>query len=134
MGITPQEKDWDFSSFVPNFIVINLGTNDETYTQGDSNKEKEFQDGYVNFLDNIRKINKEATIICSLGIMGQQLFPSIEKAVETYKSKTGDQKVTTLKFDTQNINEDGGGAGWHPSEKTNIKAAALLESTIQRLM
>ncbi len=132
-GVTPKNTAWDFASFVPNFIVINLGTNDASYTKGDSKKITEYKDAYIAFLKDIRSKNPDAHIICSLGIMGQDLYPAIESAVSEYQAETGDSKVTPLKFANQNMS-DGIAADWHPSEKTHAKAAALLTAKIKELM
>ena len=132
-GVTPKNTAWDFASFIPDFIVINLGTNDASYTKGDSKKITEYKDAYIAFLKDIRSKNPDAHIICSLGIMGQDLYPAIESAVSEYQAETGDLKVTPLKFANQNMS-DGIAADWHPSEKTHAKAAALLTAKIKELM
>ena len=132
-AVDPKAVKWDFSSFLPDFIVINLGTNDASYTKGDSKKITEYKDAYIAFLKDIRSKNPDAHIICSLGIMGQDLYPAIESAVSEYQAETGDLKVTPLKFANQNMS-DGIAADWHPSEKTHAKAAALLTAKIKELM
>lgn len=132
-GVTPKNTAWDFASFLPDFIVINLGTNDASYTKNDSKKITEYKDAYIAFLKDIRSKNPDAHIICSLGIMGQDLYPAIESAVSEYQAETGDSKVTPLKFANQNMS-DGIAADWHPSEKTHAKAAALLTAKIKELM
>lgn len=47
--------DWDFSQYQPELIVINLGTNDNSYTKGDADKCAEYEKGYVNFLKQVRE-------------------------------------------------------------------------------
>ena len=131
-SVSPKNTDWDFSSFVPDFIVVNLGTNDASYTKGASKKVAEYKDAYIDFLKDIRAKNPQAYIICSLGIMGQDLYPAIETAVSEYKAATGDEKVCPLKFANQSMG-DGIAADWHPSEKTHAKAAALLTAKIKEL-
>lgn len=128
-GKTPQSREWDFSAFVPDVVVINLGTNDASYTKGDEKKIAEYKDGYVAFLGDVRAKNPKAYIICTLGIMGGDLYPAIETAVNEYTAATGDSKVTALRFANQNM-ADGIAADWHPSEKTHAKAAALLTAKI----
>ena len=126
--------DWDFDKFQPDFVVINLGTNDASYTKGNSKKIDEYKSTYIDFLKKVRKYNPNAKIICSLGIMGQDLYPAIESLVKTYIAQTGDSEVYTLKFNTQNMSADGIAADWHPSEKTHAKAAALLTKKIESLI
>ncbi|WP_059041925.1 hypothetical protein [Paenibacillus rubinfantis] len=31
--LVPQSLNWDFNKFVPDLIVVNLGTNDDSYTR-----------------------------------------------------------------------------------------------------
>ena len=128
----PQSLTWDFNRFVPDFIVINLGTNDASWTKKDDKKVAEYKQAYVAFLKQIRAKNKDAQIICSLGIMGGDLFPAIEEAVEEYKSQTGDEKVCSLKFANQSM-ADGIAADWHPTEKTHAKAGKVLTEKIKSL-
>ena len=131
-GKQPQSLNWDFSRFVPDIIVINLGTNDNSWTKGDAKKTEEFTKSYIAFLKQIRSLNPKAQIICSLGIMGGDLFPAIEEAVKIYSAETGDGKVSTLRFANQSM-ADGIAADWHPTEKTHAKAANLLVQKIKSL-
>ena len=132
-GINPGNKDWNFHQFVPDFIVINLGTNDNSYVKKDEEKTEEFKSAYKAFLKQIRKNNPDASIVCSLGMMGTDLCKAVEEVVEEYSAETGDNKVTSLRFSNQNM-ADGIAADWHPSEKTHEKAALVLTSKIKRLI
>ncbi|MCR4743040.1 MAG: hypothetical protein K5866_09255 [Treponema sp.] len=132
-GKSPQSREWDFSLFQPDFLVVNLGTNDASYTKGNQKKVDEYTAAYVEFLTDLREKNPKAKIICSLGIMGGDLYPALEKAVEEYKNQSGDKEVSCLRFANQSM-ADGIAADWHPSEKTHEKAAALLTSHIKALM
>ena len=129
----PKAVRWDFSSFVPDLVVINLGTNDASYTKGDSTKIDEYKEAYIDFIKDIRSKNPEATIICSLGMMGQDLCNAVEAVVKSYTKLTGDSKVTYLKFANQSMS-DGIAADWHPSEKTHEKAATLLTAKIKSII
>ena len=131
-GKQPQTVSWDFSRFTPDIIVINLGTNDASWTKGNEKKIEEFTKAYINFLKQVRGKNKNAQIVCTLGIMGGDLFPAIEDAVKRYSSESGDEKVTTLRFANQSM-ADGIAADWHPTEKTHAKAAKLLTEKIAQL-
>lgn len=124
---------WDFNKRQPDLIVINLGTNDETYTKTDAAKRDEYVAGYVEFLKMVRKNNPDATILCTLGIMGDGLYPSLEKAVEQYSTESGDTNVHTMKFDVQSP-ADGLAADWHPTEATHTKAADKLAAEIKEVM
>ncbi|MCM1506582.1 MAG: GDSL-type esterase/lipase family protein [Ruminococcus flavefaciens] len=124
-------KPWDFTKNPNDVVVINLGTNDSSYVDVDLDKRsQEFVDGYVEFLETIRECNPDAYIICTVGIMGaENEYPLIEQAIEIFKEKTGDERVTSYKSPVQN-QADGIGADWHPSEITQQKNAYILADKI----
>lgn len=123
--------EWDFQSFVPDTVVINLGTNDNSYCGNDQTRRDEFAAGYVEFLKVVREKNPDAEIVCSLGIMGAELYTTIEAAVATYTTETGDTNIRTFRFDTQNQAVDGISVDWHPSAATHEKAANKLADALK---
>lgn len=131
--LNPQSIGWDFNQFVPDLIVINLGTNDDSYTQDDEDKQAEYAEQYAQFLKRIRTNNASAKILCTLGIMGDRLYPFVEQAVNVYMKETGDTNIATMKFDEQ-LASDGYVVAWHPSKATHTKAAEKLISQIKGLM
>lgn len=131
--LEPQSVSWDFNKFIPDLIVINLGTNDDSYTKDDADKQAEYAEQYIVFLKMVRRNNAHATILCTLGIMGDRLYPFLEQAVDDYTKETGDTNLATMKFDVQLV-ADGYGADWHPSVATHSKAAEKLIPQIKGLM
>ena len=121
---------WNFNE-QPDLIVINLGTNDATYIKDNQDREHRFTLSYVDFLKVVRQHNPKAPIICTLGIMGDKLFPAISKAVELYRAETLDENISTFKFDVQ-MEEDGYSIGWHPTFATYQKASNKLLDYIQK--
>lgn len=130
----PLKLDWDFTKREPDVIVINLGTNDDSYCKSQEEKCEDFRENYVKFVKKVRENNPNAKIIGTLGIMGQNLYPYVEKALRDYSEETGDTNVDWLMFDQQNMNEDGIAADWHPSEKTHEKASDKLAQKIKESM
>lgn len=120
------QEAWNFDANPSDVVVINLGTNDDSYSTGDLEvKGLEYQEKYVEFLKQIRKCNPDAYIICTLGIMGcSELYPYIEAAVE----EVGDTKISCYESPTQDMTDLG--ADWHPSAKTHEKNAYLLADKI----
>ncbi len=120
--------EWDFAAHPSDVIVLNLGTNDDSYaTKELETRGAEYQKGYVSFLKQIRKNNPDAAIVCTLGIMGcQELYPYIEAAV----AEVGDPKISCYESPTHNIQRDGIGADWHPSPKTHELNSYLLADKI----
>ena len=131
-GLFDETTPWDFGAFVPDYIVINLGTNDISYVK-DKERREEFISGYVDFLKQVRSCNSDSHIVCALGTMGASLNSSVKKAVERYTEETGDTNVSYLAF-AQQSDKDGLAADWHPTEKTHEKAAERLIEHIEGLM
>ncbi len=125
-----QEDIWDFA-VQPDLIVINLGTNDASYTGNDASLQKEFAAKYTEFLKKVRGKNPDAPILCTLGIMGGTLCDAIDLAVSDYTAQTGDSNVRTMRFDQQDTDADGVAVDWHPSEATHRKAADKLTAEIR---
>lgn len=132
-AILPQDVRWDFDKFIPDLIVINLGTNDDSYTKDDIGKQAEYAEKYVKFLELVRKNNVHSSILCTLGIMGDRLYPFVEQAVNDYTRKTGDRNITSMKFDVQ-LEMDDYASDSHPSKATHNKAAKKLTAQIKELM
>jgi len=123
-------EEWDFSKFQADIVVINLGTNDATYTRGKLEREAEFERLYAEFITYIHEHQPKAEIICSLGAMGQELCPTIKRMVNRLSAT--DKKVHYLEFKVQR-SEDGYGSDMHPSLKTHNLMAETLRKKILSL-
>lgn len=128
-----QDVEWNFTKRQPDLVVLNVGGIDSSYTRGDAGKTEEFVQGYFEFLKMIRECNADAVILCTLGMMKDEMYPAMQSAVEQYRSETADKKVFLMKFDRQKAS-DSMVAGWHPTERTNVKAARKLVEEIQKIM
>ena len=128
--ISDYQAAWDFDSHPVDVIVLNLGTNDDSYASKDLEKRgTEYQELYIDFLKQIRKCNPDAHIICTLGIMGcAELYPYIEAAIK----EVGDSKITCYESPVQDMNKLG--ADWHPSPQTHEKNAYLLADKIAEVL
>lgn len=128
----PSEKEWKFSR-KPDAVVINLGTNDDSYCKNIPERCSEYQKEYVSLLKTVRKRNPDALILCVLGMMGQNLYPYVEAAVSEYSAETGDKNVYSLMLDDREAS-DGFAADWHPTEATHSKAAEKLTAELKTLL
>lgn len=129
------DQPWDFSVHAYDVVVINLGTNDYTYTYLDEGRMQEFSLGYADFLAQVRAHNPGSYIICTMGTMGcQELYPYIEQAVERFKSTTGDERVMCYPSDPIDMEADGTGAGGHPNAISNQKSADKLVDVIRQVL
>ena len=124
---------WDNDTFKPQLIVINLGTNDVSYTKDIQERIEIFSDGYYKLLKQVRNANLNAEIVCTLGVMGHELSSAVETAVIKFKLETNDEKIHTHFFEIQ-LESDGIGSDWHPSLKTQDKMSKTLISKIQEVM
>ncbi len=129
----PSEIEWDFGKRQPDIIVINLGTNDDSYTLDKKERQEEYSTAYTEFLKTVRANNPDAKIVCAFGVMTDRLFEYVQLAVDNYTAETGDGNISTLKFDVQKA-EDGYSADWHPSITTHDKAAAKLTEYLKTLL
>ena len=129
-----QDITWDFNRYVPDVVVLNLGTNDDSYCQEDTERQAKFASLYVDFLKTIRKHNQKAYIVCAFGLMGDRLYPTICGAVDTYRSETGDTRITTVHLPEQDAENVGYGANYHPLESEHTKAADTLIPVIRDIL
>lgn len=132
-GETPDHVRWNFTLRPPELIVLNLGTNDDSYCLDHADRQAQYCAEYAKFLRLVRANNPDAMILCVLGIMGDRLCPFVEKAVNAYSAETGDPRIACLAFTPQQ-KEDGYAADYHPTEKTHQKAAEKLTAEIRRIM
>lgn len=128
---TSYAKEWDHSAHSYDVIVVNLGTNDDTYVSKEFDvRSPEFTKGYTEFLGKLHTAHPESYIICTLGTMGcTELYPCIEQAVEAYKKEYGTDRIMCYESATQDMN-DGLGSDWHPNEITQQKSAYVLADKI----
>lgn len=126
-------EKWDFSRFVPDIILINLGTNDCSWCKDIQERKNDYRDRYVEFLKYIRENNPGAEILCMLGTMDQRVLKELEEAVKIFKTTQKDEKVHFLSLPPQNP-EDGYGADWHPCEFTQKRTAELVVREIKSIM
>lgn len=124
---------WDFTRFVPDAIIINLGTNDDSYCKDYGERQREYRDSYKKFLRHVREKNPSAHIFCVLGLMGNRLYPSVCAACEEYTQETGDTNISTFELPEQDGNV-GFVADYHPLECFHDQAVKALVPFIQQEM
>ncbi len=132
-GKKPMDMPWDFTQKQPDIIVINLGTNDDSYCQETQWKQEEYRDKYVEFLLDVRAKNPKAEIFCVLGLMGARLYPRVCEACRIYREKTGDEKIYTVELPEQD-GEKGYVADYHPLHSAHKLAAEKLASEIKSVL
>ena len=119
---------WDFSSYIPQIIVFNMGTNDQSWTKHIKERCDAFCEKYYAFLEMLRKFNPDAYIICTYGIMGVDLLEEEIACTERFK-KEHDDRIKFVPLPVQ-LESDGIGADWHPSEKSHEKMSDILSKEV----
>ncbi|MCH5268760.1 MAG: GDSL family lipase [Lachnospiraceae bacterium] len=132
---TPREQWelWNFSDYKPQLVIIYLGTNDASYTREIPERNKRFEDAYVNMLGMIREKNPGVSILCTIGTMDPRLNETIEGSVARYKRENPDCNIRFVLLPEQ-IEEDGLGTFWHPTEATNRKSAKIIAEAAKEMM
>lgn len=130
-----EDHKWNFDDFKSDLIVVNLGTNDDSYTGENEDRQNEYASEYVKFLKDIRSKNPDAYFVLTMGIMlgGNRLFGKIEKAAAEYTGETGDDRISLLHFVPQTP-EEGFGCDYHPSEATQLRCSNVLTDFIKKLI
>lgn len=143
----------DFEAWQPDFIVVNLGTNDggafnspewkdeksgETFKMhinedGSYNKKdiEKFEDALIKFLCKIRRNNKNSKIIWAYGMLGIPMMEYIYRAVDLYKNEFNDRNVSIVQL--PNTTEETIGARLHPGKLSHEIASKQLANYIKEL-
>lgn len=132
-SVAPDSVEWNFENYKPEVIVINLGTNDNSYVGGKADRKEEYVNEYMNFVKTVREKNPDAEIFCVLGLMGTELYTAIEGMVFDYSRETGDEKIHSFKLPVQDA-ANGYAADWHPVEKNHEIAAQAMADEIAKIM
>ena len=130
LGIEPEV--WDGAGYEPDIVVIHLGTNDISWVRGMEERRLEYTAQLRQLIEAVHRRSPRAKICCCLGIMGEQLNASVEEAVNLFKKDFPNVAAKAVLF-TQQLEEDGIAADWHPSAVTHKKAAELLAEALRTL-
>ena len=136
----------DFAAWQPDAVMIHLGANDDAafhnppwpgaegiapFAQrlnGDDTPAAEDADRFVraaaDFLTVVRKNNPHALLVWCYGMLGGWLVPLLERAVERYRRKSGDERVFLLVL--PDTTPDTLGAREHPGAGSHKAAATML--------
>lgn len=126
------EQPWDFSARSNDVVVINLGTNDSTYTRFDGQRMDEFARGYVELLAHVHELNPDSYLVCTLGTMGGlRLYPYVEQAVAEFSAATGYTRITCYATQMLDLERDGSGVAGHPNERIQRRDADTLVDVLR---
>jgi lysophospholipase L1-like esterase len=116
---------WIFSSWVPDAIVIDLGTND--FVGGDPGQP--YVTAYVAFLKQLRQYYPNAYILCTNGpMLADADYTAAATYIQSAISIVADAKVKYLAFPTQTGAE---GCDGHPNVATQAAMAEQLTTALE---
>ncbi|HYF51575.1 MAG TPA: SGNH/GDSL hydrolase family protein [Planctomycetota bacterium] len=137
IALDPNSK-WDTSAWVPDVVLIHLGTND---FGGGNPDEKQWTDAYREFIGTLRKAYPKAHIFVAIGSMMSDNWPKDLQQLSTIRkyctgvveslNKSGDKNVHFVEFAPQEM-VNGIGSDWHPSVKTHQLMAATLVAAVKK--
>ena len=125
--------EWDSTKYMPELIVLHLGTNDDSYVRKIPERQAVFGEKYYAFLEQIHERNPQAAILCTLGVMGQNLCMEEARQAARFAKAHPEVRIAYLVLPEQNA-ADGIGADSHPSKRTHQKTAAVLTQKIEEFM
>ena len=133
-GRRNQDLPWNFEAERrPDTIVINLGTNDESYCGTDPGKRAEFERLYTEFLKQVHRRNPEAKLVVAFGLMGDSLYENEVRAAEAFQEETGFTDIRTFRISPQNADKNGYASCWHPSAESHREAARELAEFLKNI-
>ncbi len=132
---TQAEPLYDFKGPAPEAVVIHLATNDF----GRSNpEEKGWTNAYEAFVRRVWTHYPKAHVYAAIGSMMSDDYPQGNRALSTVRgyvtrlvARMHDPRLHMVEFEQQKM-EDGIGASWHPSMRTDAKMAARLAKALKR--
>lgn len=121
-----KEPLWDFSNWIPDIVVINLGTND--FSTEPHPDETIFNRAYLNLIRTIRSNYDSIPVFCLVGPMTDEpCYSYVKKMVEANRTFLDDPNVYFIGIPTYlMIPEEDLGAAWHPNASGQKKMAKLI--------
>ncbi|MEM6820350.1 MAG: GDSL-type esterase/lipase family protein [Verrucomicrobiota bacterium] len=129
-----QKTNWVFDQWVPDLILINLGTNDRSLAGGRAPIEKrDFVGAYRDFLKRLRTLYPNAKLIVLNGPMTllSEQFAFMGKWIEELADEMG-ESVVFMSLPPKR--GDGWWGAYHPSERLHADLAERLQPKIQAEM
>ena len=124
---------WNFSKWIPQAVVINLGTNDFS-TKPYPDKEV-FQNAYIQLINRIRALYPGVTIFCICGPMiGEPCMGYIKEMVVNEQKKTRDKDVFFIPIPRSIMTDADWGCAMHPNISGAVKMMNEIVAVIKTYM
>lgn len=138
----------DFESWKADAVIVNLGTNDcgamhnpawvdpvtgQTYQQTDTPQgHAVLEQAVVDTLKTLRGYNPGAKLVWAFGMLGDEIRPILEGAVNRYRAETGD--VDAFYLPLPDSTPETLGARQHPGKACHEQAAEVLTKFLQSIL
>lgn len=138
----------DFAAWQPDAVIVNLGTNDcaamhnapwqdpvtgKVFQQTDTPEGRAVvEQAAVDALQTIRSRNPKAKLVWAFGMLGQELRPILEGAVNRYRAETGDPDAYYLPL--PDSTPETLGAREHPGTANHRQAAEVLTAFLRDIL
>ncbi|MCR5829260.1 MAG: hypothetical protein K6F93_02795 [Lachnospiraceae bacterium] len=120
----------DYSRFQPDWIIMNLGTNDQG-SLGNPWILGGFKSRYESFLYTLRIAYPNAKIVCVLGTLAPGIFAYVREVIDKVKA-AGMKDLYGLELPFHDVEHDGIASG-HPTAVTHEKDAKRIEEFIRAI-
>lgn len=144
----------DFSTWQPDAVIINLGTNDNgAFHLNESQKSDAgvfvrmalLPDGSFDpdcaehvvqavndLLSMLRRRNPNAWLVWALGMLGNGLFPIVQTGIRRYCDASGDSRILFVPL--PDTTPETVGSNWHPGRAVHAAAAQVLADVLRPLL
>lgn len=122
------DKPWDFSKYMADAVIINLGQNDFSAPIDAEKYEKR----YLEFIDEIYEAYGEIYVFCCVGTMNDNYLPHVKNVVEA-ANKAGKTKVHVVDLGVIIPEVEGWGGMFHPGLQAHYRMGIDLANEISRI-
>jgi lysophospholipase L1-like esterase len=125
---------WDFSSWEPDCVIINLGTND--FSTIPHPGKHTFQNGYKELIMQVRKAYGDIPVFCVVGPMtNEPCFSYVKELTLYFRNVLKDNQLFFAGLPDNLLNQDEDlGSDWHPSYYGQKKIAAQLLNPVATIL
>lgn len=141
-------QDNDFDGWKADAVILNLGTNDcgamhnpawhdpitgQLYQQMDTPQGRAvLEQAAVDALKTLRKYNPGAKLVWAFGMLGHEIRPILEGAVNRFRKETGDKDIYYLPL--PEATPETLGARQHPGTACHAQAAEVLTEFLRNIL
>jgi lysophospholipase L1-like esterase len=124
---------WDFTKWIPQTVVINLGTNDFS-TKPFPDKDV-FQNAYLQLINRVRTYYPGVTIFCICGPMiGEPCMSYIKEIVVNEQKKTREKDVFFIPIPRSIMTDSDWGCDMHPDISGAVKVTNEIVPVLRTFM